>query len=98
MKLESEGLKRNLLKAQALQKQGNPSREINRGNNLITQELDPTTGKWGDISSAPRWQPQQTAGGDSMKGLQLVPDVNGNLQIVDLRSGSARPVMNAQGQ
>lgn len=61
MDYQKQSMGLDLLKAQIAQKQAHPTRELNSGNNVLTQEMDPATGQWNTIATAPRWQPQSGA-------------------------------------
>ena len=55
MDFQKQSLGLDLLKANIGQKQAKQTRELNSGNNVLTQEMDPATGQWTTIATAPRW-------------------------------------------
>lgn len=89
-----------LTEAQARQKQ---TREIQQGSNVLTQEMDPASGNWNTIATAPRWQPQSSSRGPSAIEEKIAlarkfgatdDDIRGMLGFGDL--GSA-PTYNPNG-
>lgn len=50
------------------------TREINRGGQIVTEEFDPTTGRFQEIASAPRFKPETPKGPSSEVG-KLIEDV-----------------------
>jgi len=81
------------LQAQKAQRDLNtaPTRQIDRGGNIVTQEQQPD-GSYKDIATAPRWQPQQAD-----KSFQFMSGPNGQLFRGNPRTGDIAPVTNADG-
>ncbi len=74
-------------RARAYETEPRETRERKVGDQIVTEEYDPTAGKWSEISEGPRWSPTQTeVVGRTPGDISLMTPAQRGKQVQDLQN------------